>query len=192
MEDFVKQIGDALRDPVAPANLEPEEAFTALCRYAPTIFTYDPTIKGITQGLRSKRLICGAAADLVVGVILYLSGADLLVQRFYGAIKGNTNRPTVTPPIEHPGIKITNNCNGGGGRMFFSGHTIAVVEGIQYDLISGLRGHHIDYTEAYSSDLPDGTIAFTCNIDGNNYVLTKRDDKTPEGLTRYDVAPAMA
>lgn len=188
--EMVTAIGDALRDPVAPAPLEPEDAFIALCRYAPTKFSYTSVANGIVDALHAGAFNCGAASDLVVGVLLYLCGRDLEVTRFNGVFGGR--RPVVTPAIGRPGVRIQNNLDGGGGRMLFSGgHIVAVVDGLQYDLISGLRGHHIDFTEAVRNDAPDGTPAFDFQIDGADYRALKLPDNTREGLATYSVAPPL-
>jgi hypothetical protein len=192
--EIVEAIGEALRDPMAPAPLEPDDAFDALRRDARRRFRYTTAPQlGIVNCLRNNTLNCGAASDLVVGVLLYLSGKDLQVQRFCKVFGGAIGAmpPVVTPPVEHPGVTITPNIDGGGGRMLFSGgHVIAVVDGNQYDLIGGNRGHHLDFTRAYNRN--DGTGTFDGNIDGVDYTFTKVDGTTPEGLATYRVDPQIA
>ncbi len=188
----VTALAESLRDPFAPAPMEPDDAFDALRARTPAQFSYTAEAQGITPCLQQHKLNCGSAADLVVGVLLYLSGESLEVQRFLGAVNGNTARAVITPPAEHPGVKITQNVTNGDNRMLFSGgHTIAVVAGNQYDLIGGLRGHHLDYTEVVRHDDADGTPAFDGTIDGVAYHFRKLDYVTPERLATYRCVPEM-
>lgn len=189
---LITALADSLRDPMAPGTMDPDDAFDALRARTPGQYTYSALAQGITPSLQQRKLNCGAAADLVVGVLLYLSGERLDVQRFVGAANGNTARPVVTPPSEHPGVKVTQNIMNGDNRMLFSGgHTIAMVAGNQYDLIGGLRGHHLDYTELTPRDDADGTPAFDGTIDGVAYHFRKLDYVTPEGLATYRADPEM-
>jgi hypothetical protein len=190
--DIITRLAESLRDPFAPAPMSPDDAFDALAEHTLPQYTYSALAQGITPCLQNHILNCGAAADLVVGVLLYLSGTSLEVQRFLGAVNGNTARSVLTPSSEHPGVRVTQNVTNGDNRMLFSGgHTIALVAGNQYDLISGLRGHHLDYTELERHDDPDGTPAYDGTVDDVNYHFRKLDYVTPEGLSTYRADPEM-
>jgi hypothetical protein len=190
--EIITTLADSLRDPFAPTPMDPDDAFDALRARTPQQYTYSALAQGITPSLQQHMLNCGAAADLVVGVLLYLSAQSLEVQRFLGAVNGNTARPVLTPPSDHPGVKVTQNVTNGDSRMLFSGgHTIAVVAGSQYDLIGGLRGHHLDYTELTPHDDPDGTPAFDGTVDGVDYHFRRLQYVTPEGLSTYRADPEM-
>jgi hypothetical protein len=168
----------------------PEDAFDALCRYSRSRYSYAAVGSGVAAGLRSGQFNCGGAADLVVGVVLYLSGQDMDVDRAYGLSGGL--RAVVTPRIEQAGVIIENNLTGGGGRMLFSGgHTIAMIGDDQFDLITGRRDHRIDFL--LPNKLPDtaGKSTFGCDIDGVARVFTQVDGKTTEGLSKFNVVPPI-
>jgi hypothetical protein len=187
----VMDICEALRDPMAPATMEPEDAFDALCMYCRGTFSYAAVGRGLTAALTSRQFNCAAAADLVVGVILNLSGKDLEVSRFSGVFGGQ--RPVVSPRIDRPGVTIENNLDGGGSRMLFSGgHWIAMVADDQFDLITGRRDHRIDFLQATRTPDVNGQPTFTCDVDGAARTFTKVDGTTAEGLSKFVVAPALA
>ncbi|MEP7345701.1 MAG: hypothetical protein ABI877_10555 [Gemmatimonadaceae bacterium] len=188
-------VGDNARDPSAPAVPSPEDIFDALCAYCRENFTYSGDAKtALSLGLKSQQLDCVKAAQLVVGVILYCTRADLTVENMYGfPVNGGLGR-VITPPVMRPGIRIENNVTGGGGRMFFTGtHAVAKIQDDQFDLISGLRRHTIDYGRAVTGVYTDPNgWDYWCEIDDVRYTFTPTGERTAQGMPKFNVVPEIA
>ncbi|MBL8288977.1 MAG: hypothetical protein JNL85_13415 [Rubrivivax sp.] len=187
----IEEIVDACRDPVAPGDMEPDEAFRALCEYTRGKFTYSTDGRGVVSALQTRELDCAAASDMVVGILLRLANRDYDVTRWF-PVAHTGKRPVVTPRVMLPGVTINNNLSGGGGRMFFSGgHFIAMVADTQYDLITGCAGHRLEFIEAtwVQQSQPQ---AFHCDVDGQARVITLQPARTSQGLSTFTLAPALA
>lgn len=183
-------VHDDLVDPVAPATPNPDDIFDSLCRYCRARYSYTFDGRGITRALNEQSFNCAAAADFVVGVMLQLTGADLVVERFTQVFAGG--RPTITPPVHAAGVRIDGNLTGAGARMFFSGsHYVATVSDDQYDLISGMRSHRIAFIQAFRGDDVGGQPSFTAQVDGAQRTLTKLPGQTAQGLSLFSVTPAL-
>lgn len=189
----IDAIVDALRDPVAPADMPPDDAFRALREYGRGKFTYTTTGRGVASALQTRQMDCAAASDLVVGILLRLSGADLEVTRWFPAdpITRSGKRPVLTPRVSLPGVTMENNLEGGAGRMFFTGgHFIAMVADDQYDLITGCFGHRLVFNEA-STVIGSQPLRYDCPVDGVAHSITLRDGRTAQGVSLATIAPAL-
>ena len=105
--DIITRLAESLRDQFAPAPMSPDDAFDALAEHTLPQYTYSALAQGITPCLQNHILNCGAAANTWSVVLLSLSGTSLEVQRFLGAVNGNTARSVLTPSSEHPGVRVT-------------------------------------------------------------------------------------
>jgi hypothetical protein len=191
--DLGDKVGDDARDPSSPAVPGPEDIFDALVDRCRNDYSYSSTSQqSLSECLKNQTLDCAKASQLVVGIILYCTGADLSVENVFGfPVNGGAGR-VVTPPIVRAGVRIQNNLSGGGGRMFFTGtHAVANIEDDQFDLITGIRRHTIDFLGATTDVYTDNGYSYRCVIDGIQRKFTPLVNKTSENLPTFTVDPSL-
>lgn len=147
------------------------EVFTALCRHGRVHFTYYPRHLGsVALSLQMRLFECESISDLLNLLYLFRNRQGRVKAHL---VKGE-HSPLLTPTITHPGIRIANNVQRGNGRMIFAaGHTVAEIEGHQYDVISGLDGAALDRRFLLLERQAQATPTFTCRLGGVEHTFVK-------------------
>lgn len=165
---------------------DPASIFAALCDYGRSKYLYvADEIGGPSTGMLS----CRSASNLVLGVMLKRLGGDVDATTVDVFGEGT---PIVTPPVTNPGVKIANNLRGGANRMLFNGgHSITIVQGVQYDIIGGMSGS-IDFLPAAQAGVDDkGHPKYQCDVDGATRTFFYIGGATGNGVTEYRVDPPI-
>ena len=177
-------------------DMDLDNVFSGLCEFARgQAFEYSVVSNGLAKALETQKIDCGSASQLVTGVMVYIANRNLranptddpdIENLSYGINGGLIS--VLTPILHNPGVRITNNLLGGGGRAYFGGgHFVSLIEDTQYDLITGMHAPAIEFVPARPGN--DGRKV--CDVAGVLRTFTPLDTKTDQNLSRYSVYPTF-
>lgn len=174
---------------------DPGAIFNALCDHGRKKFTYVTFAFPLQQALFQGLLNCQNAAELVIGLVLFQNRNEN--KEFSVFLKGvhGGQVPVLTPIIRNPGMRIQKNVKNKNslpsGRMLFNGgHWVAEIDGVLYDLCTGISGSNLILQFiAVQADRVSKT--YSCTIAGKKHKFSPIGGSTGGGLSEYRVEPDL-
>lgn len=146
----------------------------------------------LPNAINTRKINCDNLTDLIIFFCAY-NNRDNNINAAQIHVHG-VNSPVFIPQarITRTGLKIDMNVHGQLTGVFFSsGHRVARVNGVCFDLITGNKGPQANMQSAYvlctrmpAPPNPPGSFQF--NYLGRNYILTLQRGFTSQGLKKYN------
>lgn len=146
-------------------------------------------IGGLQTAIENKKINCDVMADLITCFCVY-NNRNNNVNANIVQVHGN-NSPVFLPQakIIHAGLRIDMNVHGAVAGVFFSsGHRVASVNGVCFDLISGNKGPqhnmHTAYVRCTRMPAPPAD-RYTFDYLGQTRYLDIHGGTTSQGLQKF-------
>jgi len=152
-------------------------------------WSYTTAAQSLQNALSTKKINCDSLADLIICFCAYNNRPNN-INASVVQVQG-PNSPVFLPQtkIIQAGLRIEMNVQGKVAGVFFnSGHRVASVNRVCFDLITGNKGSQANMNIAYvpcTKMLPPPADRFSFNYLGLTHYLAIQPGSTAQGLRKY-------